>query len=178
MFLKGVFVKYFFFSIFLMIVLQANSIKDIRTIKTDFTQKITNEENRTISYSGIFYAKTDGKALWIYKKPIKKYLYFLNSKVVIIEPNLEQVIFSKLDKFPKILNILKTAKKTKNGLIAKCCDNSYHIFTKNGKIQNIKYTDKTGNKVVINFFNQDINLILNNSIFRYKIPKDYDILQN
>ena len=156
----------------------ADTIADIHSIKTDFTQNITNEENQTISYSGKFYATSEGKALWIYNKPIKKLLYFLNGKVVIIEPELEQVIFSKLQKFPKILNILKSAKKENGVYIASCCDNRYKIFAQGEKISKITYKDKVGNSVVIKFNNQETNLILDDKIFHYTIPEGYDILKN
>ena len=151
---------------------------DIHSIKANFTQTITNEQNSTIKYSGKFYAKSDNKALWIYQKPIKKELYFLDGKVVIIEPELEQAIFSGAKKLPKILDILKNAKKEKNRLIAKCCDTTYTIITKGNQIISVSYKDKVGNNVKINFFNEETNLIIDDEIFRYKIPKDYDILKN
>jgi len=151
---------------------------DIRSIKADFIQTITNEQNNTIKYSGKFYARSDNKALWIYQKPIKKELYFIDGKVVIIEPELEQSIFSRAKKLPKILDILKSAKKEKNRLIAHCCDTTYIILTKGNQIISVSYKDKVGNKVKINFFNEEINLIIDDEIFRYKIPEYYDILQN
>ncbi len=151
---------------------------DIHSIKTDFIQTITNEQNSTITYKGKLYAKEDGKALWIYKKPIKKYLYFLNGNIVIIEPDLEQVIFSKIQKMPKILQILKKAKKNGDTLSAKCCDTTYHIKTNNNKIISVSYKDKVGNAVKIIFTNEETNLILDDKIFEYDIPKDYDILEN
>lgn len=151
---------------------------DIHSIKANFIQTITNEQNSTIKYSGKFYARSDNKALWIYKKPIKKELYFLNGKVVIIEPDLEQAIFSKAKKLPKILDILKGAKKEKNKLIAKCCNTLYTIDIKDNKIVSVSYKDKVGNKVKIKFFNEETNLIIDDEIFRYKIPDDFDILQN
>lgn len=151
---------------------------DIHSIKADFIQTITNEQNSTIKYSGKFYAKSSNKALWIYQKPIKKELYFLNGRVIIIEPELEQAIFSQAKKLPKILDILKSAKKDKNRLIAHCCDTTYTIITKGNQIISVSYKDKIGNKVKINFLNEETNLIIDDEIFRYKIPKDYDILQN
>jgi outer membrane lipoprotein carrier protein len=151
---------------------------DISSIKADFIQTITNEQNSTIKYSGKFYARRDDKALWIYQKPIIKKLYFLNGKVVIIEPELEQAIFSKAKKLPKILDILKTAQKKGDKLIAKCCDTTYYITVKNNKIISVSYKDKVGNDVKIIFNNEDTNLIIDDAIFRYTIPEDYDILQN
>ncbi len=176
--LKGVFLKKILLFFTIVVSIFAGSIADIHSIKTDFIQNITNEENQTISYSGKFYAISNSKALWIYKKPIKKFLYFLNKKVIIIEPELEQVIFSKLEKLPKILNILKSAKKENGIYIASCCNNTYKIFTKDDKINKITYKDKVGNSVEIKFYNQETNLILDDKIFHYTIPEDYDILQN
>lgn len=157
--------------------LQASSL-DITSIKANFIQTITNEQNSTIKYSGKFYARSDNKALWIYQKPIKKELYFINGEVVIIEPELEQAIFSRAKKLPKILDILKSAKKEKNRLIALCCGTKYTIFIKNNQITSVSYTDKVGNKVVITFLNEETNLIIDDEIFRYKIPDYFDILQN
>lgn len=151
---------------------------NITSIKSDFTQTITNDQNQTIIYHGKFYARDDNDALWVYNKPIKKLLYFLQGKVVIIEPNLEQVIFSKLEKIPKILNILKKAKHKDGKLIAVCCGNTYYIKIEDNKIKTVKYLDKIGNKVTIKFYNEDTNLILGNDIFKYKIPEGYDILEN
>ncbi len=151
---------------------------DINSIKANFIQTITNEQNSTIEYRGKFYARSDDKALWIYQKPIKKELYFIDRKVIIIEPELEQAIFSKAKKLPKILDILKGAKRDKDRVIAYCCDTTYIVTLKDNYIISVSYKDKVGNKVKIKFFNEEINLILDDEIFRYKIPKFYDILKN
>ena len=83
-----------------------------------------------------------------------------------------------MENFPKVLRILKSAKRVKEGYLTKCCDTTYKVYIKNDKIDKITYTDKVGNRVVIKFFNQTINLVLDNSIFHYTIPEDYDILKN
>ncbi len=151
---------------------------NINSIESDFKQSITNEQNQTIVYYGKFYARDDNNALWIYKKPIKKLLYFLQGRVVIIEPDLEQVIFSKLENIPKILNILKKAKQKDGKITAMCCDNTYNIKIIGNNIKTVKYIDKVGNKVTIKFYNENTNLILDDKIFEYKIPEGYDILKN
>jgi len=164
--------------IFLLIIatlLQANI--NIKSIKADFIQTITNDQNSTIKYSGTFFAKDDNRALWIYKKPIKKRLYFLDGKVVIIELDLEQVIFSNFKKAPKILEILKSAKQENGKLLAKCCDTIYNITIKDDKIISVQYKDKVGNKVLIKFKNEDTNIFLDNTIFKYQIPADFDIIR-
>ena len=66
-------------------------IEHFKTIQSDFTQKVTNDQNKTIIYQGTFFATNDKKALWIYEKPVAKKIYFNNTRVLIIEPELEQV---------------------------------------------------------------------------------------
>ena len=51
-------------------------IDHFKTIQSDFTQKVTNDQNKTITYEGRFYATEDKKALWIYDKPVSKKIYF------------------------------------------------------------------------------------------------------
>jgi len=151
---------------------------NINSIKADFIQTITNDQNKTIKYSGKLFAKKNGFVLWIYQKPIHKKLYFLKNKIIIIEPDLEQAIFAKTDKIPKILNIIQNIKNTDSHIIIKYHGIHYKVSIKNNKILSINYIDRIGNKVKIIFKNEDVNLIIDNSIFQYNIPKDYDILIN
>ncbi len=150
---------------------------NINSIKANFVQTITNDQNKTIKYSGKLFAKKNGFVLWIYQKPIQKKLYFLKNKVVIIEPDLEQAIFAKTDKIPKILNIIQNIKNN-NYIVIKYHGIHYKVTVKNNKILSINYIDKIGNRVKIIFKNEDVNLIIDNSIFQYSIPANYDILIN
>ncbi len=154
------------------------SFNNLSTFEADFKQILKNDRNDTITYTGKLYADKNEKALWIYKTPVFKKIYYNNKQVVIIEPELEQAIISKLDKVPNVLNILQKAKKIKKNLyLATCCKNSYKIFLKNGIISKITYKDKMQNEVTIIFSNQKVNRKIPNKIFTYKIPKDYDILK-
>ncbi len=151
---------------------------NLSTFQADFKQILKNDRNDTITYTGKLYADKNEKALWIYKTPVFKKIYYKNKQVVIIEPELEQVIISKLNKVPNILNILQKAKKIKKNLyLAKCCKNSYKIYLKNGVISKITYKDKMQNGVTIIFSNQKVNRKIPNKIFTYEIPENYDILQ-
>jgi len=154
------------------------SFNNLSTFQADFEQILKNDRNDTITYTGKIYADKNEKALWIYKTPVFKKIYYKNKQVVIIEPELEQVIISKLDKVPNVLNILQKAKKIKNNLyLATCCKNSYKIYLKNGVISKITYKDKMQNSVTIIFSNQKVNKTIPKSIFTYKIPNNYDILK-
>ena len=118
---------------------------DFETISSDFKQTITNEENSSIVYEGSFYASTQAKALWIYKSPIDKKIYFNKNRVVIIEPELEQVIITNLQSAPNLTEILKSSKKVDNKTYeAVYNDIKYTIQVNNKLLDTISYSDKLG----------------------------------
>jgi len=152
-------------------------IFDFDTISSDFKQTITNEENSQIVYEGSFYATTKSKALWIYKKPVEKKIYFNQNKVIIIEPELEQAIITNLENIPNITELLKKSNKKENGTYETVYDSkTYVIHTKNEEIRQITYSDKLGNSVKIELLNQTTNTILDDSLFKATIPFNYDVI--
>ncbi len=156
--------------------MQAN-IFDFRTLHADFVQKITNEENSSITYTGSFDATNKQMAIWIYKTPVKKKVYFIKNKVVIIEPELEQAIITTLKQSPNFTDLIKKAKEiSKDKYKTTYEDTDYFIYVKNGEISSIKYTDKLENRVVIKLKNLEKNIILDDALFKLDIPKDYDVV--
>ncbi len=150
---------------------------DFETISSEFKQTITNEENSKIIYKGNFYATSKAKALWIYKSPIDKKIYFSQKRVVIIEPELEQVIITNLQNTPNLTEILKSAKKTNANTYETTYDGvQYVIHIKNNNINTISYSDKLENSVKIELFNQSINTFLDDTLFTPTIPKNFDII--
>lgn len=151
---------------------------DFSTISSQFAQTVTNEEDSKIIYKGNFYAKEGSKALWIYKEPIEKKIYFNDARVVIIEQELEQAIVTTLKNTPNLTAILQSAKKHSDTLYkAEFDDVMYDIHVKEGKIQGISYRDKLDNHVYIELKNQTFNSVLDDSLFQATIPKDFDIIQ-
>ncbi len=151
---------------------------NLSTFEADFKQILINDQKSKITYTGKLYADKNEKALWIYKTPVNKKIYYNQKSVVIIEPDLEQAIISKLDKVPNVLNILQNAKKIKKNIYeATCCKNRYKIYLKNNIISKITYKDKMQNQVEIIFLNQKVNKKISPSTFAYKIPQGYDILK-
>ena len=150
---------------------------DFDTISSDFKQTITNEENSKIVYKGSFYATTKAKALWIYKTPVEKKIYFSQNQVVIVEPELEQAIITNLHNTPNLTEILKSASKIDNTTYETTYDDiKYVIHVKNEKIDSISYSDKLENGVVIQLLNQSVNTFLDDSLFRATIPKNFDVI--
>ena len=165
-------------ALFLTSTISANSL-NIQTLESDFKQSITNDQNAKVTYSGKMYAKqAKNQALWEYNTPIIKQIYYQGGKLVIIEPELEQVIYAKLNKVPNILKLLQSAKKVSaDTLETKFNGLTYRIKTDKNTIEKISYTDEMENKVVISFTNEIVNHPIANSRFSYTIPDGYDILE-
>jgi len=151
----------------------------IKTISTDFEQKVINESGQVLKYTGTMFAKkSENQALWIYTYPIEKEIYYKNGNIVIIEPDLEQATFAKINKVPNIITLLKRAKKvSEHRLVTRFNGTRYYILIDKNKIREISYVDEMKNKVSIRFIDTKINENISNSRFEYHIPKDYDILR-
>jgi len=153
-------------------------IDHFKTIQSDFIQKVTNDQNKTIVYEGVFYATDDKKALWIYKKPVDKKIYFSNTRVLIVEPELEQVLITTLENTPNIAQLLQDAKEiAPNKYTTKFMETTYTILAHKDGIEKVVYRDKLDNAVEISFSNQSTNLFLDDELFRAEIPKGYDVVR-
>ena len=158
--------------------LNAN-IAQLDSLESNFKQSIVNEQNSRITYSGKMYAtKQNNQALWEYKSPIEKKIYYKSGNIVIIEPELEQAIFAKLSKIPNVLSLLNSAKRISEDKLETTFNKiKYTITTDGNKIKSIDYIDEIQNRVTIEFSEQKTNSPINPTIFTYSIPADYDILE-
>lgn len=153
--------------------------KDFNSLRSDFLQTITSPEGSILSYKGELFAKKTNLALWKYKSPVKKSIYFLNDTVLVFEPDLEQVIISKISQVPNIQHILNSAKKGKDGVFYSTYEGvKFSVTLKNNLPKAISYKDKLDNKVDIKFLNPDVDVKLDDKVFSYQIPKDYDVVKN
>ncbi|MBZ7929339.1 LolA-like outer membrane lipoprotein chaperone [Campylobacter molothri] len=167
--------KIFIFFLITMVKIWAIEL-DFNTYSSNFTQ-LVKSKNSTLCYSGYFIISKD-KAFWEYTTPNKKEIYIDKNRVVIIEHDLEQAIFSKLENIPNLKQIFKNAKPiSENKLLAKYEKVNYTIILDQDKIQSISYKDEFENDVTITLSNQIKNPKINPKIFEFKIPKNYDIVQ-
>ena len=159
-------------------VLQAG-VKEIKSFEARFVQIIINPNGKKLQYRGIFFAKHNNLALWNYSKPIKKIIYYFNNRVTIVEPELEQVIITPIQKKQNLIKIMNSAKEvSKNRFVATCCGVKYSIYTKDKKgIDRIEYRDKLDNKNIIKFYAQQVNQKLEDEMFEPNIPEDFDIIE-
>jgi outer membrane lipoprotein carrier protein len=92
---------------------------------------------------------------------VAKKIYFNNTHVLIIEPELEQAIITTLESTPNIAQLLQDAKEiAPNKYVTKFMETTYTIFAHKDSIDKVVYRDKLDNAVEINFSNQTTNLFL------------------
>lgn len=163
---------------FLLTSASANILKDIKTFEANFEQKIINPSDKEIVYKGHLFIKEPSNILWQYKQPVIKNVYIINNVAVIDEPELEQAIFSRLKNEIDILQLIKTAKKIDNNrYLAKVYDVDYTLITKNNKIEKIEYKDTLENKVTILFNDVVQNSFIDDEVFKFLPPENYDIIR-
>ncbi len=158
--------------------LASGNLSNLKSFKADFIQIIMNESKKAIEYKGKVFIKSSGKVLWKYEIPIIKNVYILEDSVIIDEPELEQAIYTTLEKEIDILKLLKNAKKVKENLYkTKLYEVDYFLTLDNNKIKSLSYQDELANKVSINFFNIEENREIEESIFNFLAPDYYDIIK-
>lgn len=156
----------------------SSNIKNLDTFYGDFEQNIVSSSENKIEYKGKVFIKSSGKILWKYETPIIKNVYIDNTMAIVDEPELEQAIFTKLEDEINIIKLLKDAKKVDNENYISTIDGvKYSIKIKNDKIEKITYKDNLDNLVTINFSNVVINQEINDEIFKFIVPSNYDVIR-
>lgn len=171
-----------FFVLFLFITFLHAENTRIHSISSDFNQTITSTENETLIYEGNFIAsKDENLAYWNYLTPNPKQIYFSEYQVIIVEPDLEQAIITRLDQLTDIPSILSDAidskEESQNEVEVTISGIVYTIHFQQDLPIKISYHDEIENKVEINLKNTKLNVDIDKTIFNVKLPSNYDIVQ-
>ena len=149
----------------------------IKTFSSDFVQSVKNTSGSKVEYKGNIFIDTNSKIAWIYKTPIEKNIYIVDKAVTIIEPQIEQVIFTKHNTQIDLFAIIEKASQKKSNFTQKIDSQNYNIkVASSGDIIGIDYLDEFENSVNITFNNVSYNKKIDSSIFNFNIPSNYDIL--
>jgi outer membrane lipoprotein carrier protein len=155
--------------IFLLVISLFANEQHINTLEANFIQKVTNSSNKTITYKGKIYIRQPNQMLWIYTTPIIKNVYMIGQQIIMVEPELEQAIFTSLSKEINLIELINNPSKV---------DKKYKLgYNKDGVIKSISYKDEVDNNILIEFINIKVNEYIKNSIFFTNIPDDYDIIR-
>ncbi|MGB5866674.1 MAG: LolA-like outer membrane lipoprotein chaperone [Arcobacteraceae bacterium] len=158
--------------------LNANNFQNIKSFEAKFTQTIKNPSGTKVFYNGTIHIKEPYLVLWQYKKPIEKLVYIKKYTITIIEPELEQAIVTKLDKEINILELLKNATLiSENTYLSKFNNVEYTVTLKNDILNSISYKDELENSVNINFKDVRQNHKIDEEIFKFVIPYEYDLIK-
>ena len=155
------------------------SLDSINSFEADFTQSVTDEKNKVLVYSGHVIASKPQKAVWNYTKPIEKNVYINAYSVVIVEPEIEQVIVKRIKSNFDFFNMIKNAKRIKENTYEATYKNTiFTIISKNSLIQSILYKDEFDNNVKIIFKKQIQNKNIDDKKFIPDIPMEYDVIRD
>ncbi len=169
--------KVLIISLFLANVLFGN-ILDFKTISIDFKQIVKNKSGKDVIYKGGLKIKGNDKILWNYKIPVEKNVFINKDKVIIDEPELEQVITSSLNDELNMIKIINNSKKVSQNTYENIIDNTkYTIIIENNILKSVSYKDELDNKVLILFTNFQKDVFINDSVFSFTIPKNYDVIK-
>ena len=151
----------------------------VDSFKADFTQTVTDEKNKVLTYNGNLIASKPQNAIWRYTTPINKDVYINKHSVIIIEPEIEQAIIRKIESNFNFFKMIQNAKKTQhNTYITKFKNTDFTIVTKNKLIESISYIDEFENNVKILFKNQKQNEKIDENLFIPNIPLEFDIIRD
>ncbi len=165
-------------SLFISNVFASIDFDKLKSFEAEFIQTVTNESQKTIEYKGEVFIKSSGKVLWRYKTPIEKNVYILGNIAIIDEPELEQAIYTSLEKSIDIIKLLKDSKKIGDDLYkAKLYEVDYFITLKDDKISSLSYKDELANSISIDFSKIKQNSEISDSIFTFFPPDYYDIIK-
>ncbi|MBN2964195.1 outer-membrane lipoprotein carrier protein LolA [Sulfurospirillum sp. T05] len=143
------------------------------TLSSTFKQTLSSPEGTTIVYHGTLHANAHNQALWSYTQPIEKQIYFNDTAVLIVEPELEQAISTSLETTQNLALFLQEAsgKKTHTveheGVV-------YTITFQDNLPYTVTYQDVLENNVVIEFSNVELNEPLPLDIFLPHVPSHFD----
>lgn len=155
------------------------SLSNIHSFKANFTQSVTDDKNATLSYSGTVQAQKPQNALWKYKEPIKKDVFINMYKVIVIEPEIEQVVVKQTQSSFDFFMMVKNATQLEENLYeARYKDAKFFIKTKKDIIESISYKDEFENNVLISFENQEQNIEIDENTFIAEFPEGFDIVRD
>jgi outer membrane lipoprotein carrier protein len=156
-----------------------SNILSINSFEADFQQDITDDKGKVLEYKGHVLSMKPKFALWSYKTPVQKDIYIEDTKVTIVEPEIEQVIIKHIKSDYDFFNIIKSAKEiAKDKYLATFQENRYTITIKDNKIYSISYKDEFDNSIVITFSKQKQNHSIEKNLFIASFPLEYDLIQD
>jgi len=150
----------------------------LHSFSAAFTQQITDDANKTITYEGRVDAVRPDRARWVYRTPVPKSVYVQGRKVTIVEPELEQAIVKNFEREIDLFQILSKAEKLDDETYLALYEGQHYLVKIDAQLPlSIAYRDAFENRIMIRFRDQKRNPDLADSLFVPEIPEDFDVLR-
>jgi outer membrane lipoprotein carrier protein len=121
-----------------------------------FTQIVKGGEGE-LQYRGQVYYRRGVGLYWHYTSPVEKRIWITKDRVVIYEPDIEQVTISTRRRGLNLAQLLRKAKQLSPGHYTTKVEGREYNFTYTNRLEEIRYLDRLGNLVVIKFSNPTKN---------------------
>ncbi len=148
-------------------------------MEAQFVQKITNPKKKVIRYEGRVLMDKGSRFKWRYVKPTEKEVCSDGKRVVVVDHDLEQVSYYRMDRGFDLGAVLKKAKHYKDNLYtARYRGRTYTIAVDaKGRVEQIAYRDDMDNVVNIHLYKlKNFSRPPAVSAFRCPYPKSYDVI--
>ncbi len=177
---KDIKLKYLATVIFFATFALSGEIKIPVGFSAEFTQKITTPKKKIIKYSGTVLLDGSGRLKWSYRKPTKKEVCSDGRSFTVVDHDLEQVSFHRLQRALDLPTILKKARHHKDNLYVAKYEDVLYTFSLDpkGRIDQIAYKDNLDNVVNIHFNNMRYKKSpIPKNRMRCPYPGSYDIIR-
>jgi len=160
-------------------ILGAGEIRLPVSFSAEFVQKVTNPKKKVLLYKGTVLMNRPDTFKWSYKEPVKKEVCSDRKRVTVVDHDLEQVSFYRMDRGLNLAEVLGNARHHKDNLyIARYREKNYTVaLDSEGRIKQIAYRDDLDNVVNIHFHKMKYDI---KPIKRSKLlcpyPKSYDFM--
>jgi len=133
--------------------INAQDINIPMSFKANFIQQIKNHKGKVIKYRGKIYYNNPDTTKWIYRSPTKKEVCSSDGKIIVIDHDLEQASYYRVDRGLNLAKVLSRAKHHKGNLYVTKYKGKYYtiVLNKRGQINQIAYKDNLDNTVNLIF---------------------------
>jgi outer membrane lipoprotein carrier protein len=149
-------------------------------MEAQFFQKVTNPQKRVIQYSGKVLMDSGRRFKWSYTRPTRKEVCSDGQQVIVVDHDLEQVSFYRMEKGFDLGAVLARARHYRDNLYtAKYQGRTYTLAVDGkGRIEQIAYRDDMDN--VVNIHLKKIRSLSRPPAakrMRCPYPKEYDVIK-
>ncbi len=145
-----------------------------------FVQKVTNPKKKVIRYTGEMIMDNGKRFKWSYRSPTRKEVCSDGKRVIVVDHDLEQVSFYRMDRGFDLGAVLKRARHYKDNLYTARYQGRTYTLAVDGKgrIEQIAYRDDMDN--VVNIHLQKLKTLSSPpsaAQMRCTYPKSYDRIE-